>query len=83
MPEGILTKIADWSKQQEPIRALILEGSQAEEGKADALSDYDVNIFITDPTPYAQDDGWIHAIDQVWVYIPEKTTHSGQVLILS
>jgi aminoglycoside 6-adenylyltransferase len=45
----------------------------------DELADYDVNMFITDPEPYAQDDHWISAIADVWVYMPEKVTHHRQV----
>jgi aminoglycoside 6-adenylyltransferase len=79
MGNDILSRIVNWAEQEAPVRALILEGSRAEKGEADELSDYDVNMFIMDPEPYTQDDRWISAIGDVWVYIPEKVTHHGQV----
>lgn len=79
MGNDILSRIVNWAEREDPIRALVLEGSRAEEKEADELSDYDINMFITDPEPYAQDDHWISATDDVWVYIPEKVTHHGQV----
>jgi aminoglycoside 6-adenylyltransferase len=77
MGTDILSRIVNWAEQEAPVRALILEGSRAEKGEADELSDYDVNMFITDPELYTQDDRWISAIGDVWVYIPEKVTHHG------
>jgi aminoglycoside 6-adenylyltransferase len=79
MDHDILSRIVSWSEREDPVRALVLEGSRAETGEADELSDYDVNMFITDPEPYAQDDRWISTIADVCVYIPEKLIHHGQV----
>jgi aminoglycoside 6-adenylyltransferase len=79
MGDDILSRIVSWAAREDPVRALVLEGSRAEKGQVDELADYDVNMFITDPGPYTQDDRWISAIADVWVYIPEKVTHHGQV----
>jgi aminoglycoside 6-adenylyltransferase len=79
MGDDILSRIVSWAEREDPVRALVLEGSRAEQGQVDELADYDVNMFITDPGPYTQDDRWISAIADVWVYIPEKVTHHGQV----
>jgi len=79
MGNDLLSRIVNWAEREEPVRALLLEGSRAENGKADEFSDYDVNMFITDPEPYVRDDRWISAIDDVWVYIPEKVDYQGQV----
>ena len=75
---NILAKVINQAKKQEPIRALILEGSKAGKGKIDELSDYDINMFITDPRLYEEDDRWIREIDDVWVYIPEKIYHKNK-----
>ena len=80
MKTDILTKIVDWAEGEEPVRALVLEGSQAAQGGVDALSDYDVNMFITEPASYVEDDSWIHAIEKVWVYIPPKRSPTTDVL---
>ncbi len=54
----ILTNVVEWARREDPVRALILEGSRAMPVEADNLSDYDVNMFITDPEPYTHDDSW-------------------------
>lgn len=72
-------KVVDWAREEEPIRALILEGSLAAKEGADDLSDYDVNMFITDPQPYVQDESWLSLFGEVWVYLPEKVAHKGTV----
>jgi len=79
MGNDILSRIVSWAEQEDPVRALVLEGSRAEKGQVDELADYDVNMFITDPEPYTHDDRWIAAIADVWVSIPDKVTHHGQV----
>jgi aminoglycoside 6-adenylyltransferase len=66
MGDDILSRIVSWAEREDPVRALVLEGSRAEKGQVDELADYDVNMFITDPGPYTQDDRWISAIADVW-----------------
>lgn len=75
MSDQILMRIVDWANEEEPIRALILEGSLASKEEADDLSDYDINMFITDPQPYVQDDSWLSLLGDIWVSIPEKVVH--------
>ena len=75
--QDILTRLVNWAEHQEPIRALILEGSRAT-GEEDELSDYDVNVFLTSPSTYSQDDSWIYELDEVCVYIPEKMEENQQ-----
>ena len=77
MTDNLLTKIIDWAKEQEPIRALILEGSMAATEGADHLSDYDVNMFISDPQHYVQDESWLSLFSEIWTYVPDKTDYQG------
>lgn len=77
MGNEILNRIVDWGRETPEVRALILEGSRAESNAADDLSDYDVNVFLTDSTPYTEDKAWLSSIAEIWVCIPEAVEHNG------
>ena len=70
--EHILTSIIRWATREEPIRAVILEGSRASQALFDELADFDVSVFTRTHEPYTQDDRWISTIGDVWVYISDK-----------
>jgi len=71
MNQKVIDKIVNWVKKQEPIKALILNGSLAQKGdRIDELSDYDIAIFTTNIRKYADDDAWIYEIGDVIVYEP-------------
>jgi len=78
MADAFLDKIVAWATGEEPIRGLVLQGSKAEPGATDRLSDYDINVFVTEHAPYTDDDAWMSTIADVWVYIPEKGYHNGK-----
>lgn len=78
MNKNIPNRIIKWGQSQEAVRALILEGSRASRGITDELSDYDVNIFFTDPAPFMEDDSWLYDIEDVWLYVPEKITYKNR-----
>lgn len=69
--EGILDKIVEWANAQPDIVALIMTGSRARpDGVVDAFSDYDLEIFTTDPSRYTSYGSWMTEIQDVWVYLP-------------
>ena len=70
----ILGKTVKWAESEDLIRAVILVGSYAEKRLTDELSDYDLSIFCTDPTPFIESDKWLKDIAPVWVSIPEQFT---------
>jgi aminoglycoside 6-adenylyltransferase len=41
-------------------------------GVVDELSDYDLEIFTSEPALYTSSDAWMSEIGKVWVYLPEK-----------
>ncbi len=68
----LVERISAWAERRPDIRALLLTGSYAR-NQADELSDLDIEMFVTDPLIYAEDDRWMSEIGKVWVYIPERT----------
>ena len=66
----ILNKITNWARKEDSIKVVMLTGSLAGKGPKDDLSDYDIAIFTDDIEKYANDDTWIHEIENVWVVEP-------------
>lgn len=68
MSDEVLDRIVAWGDRQTDIRALVMTGSRArEDGSADGLSDYDIEVFTTDRATYESDSGWIGELGEVWV----------------
>ena len=71
-----LTEIIRWADGRPDISALVMTGSRAQrDGTVDDLSDYDLEIFTSDPESYTSSDAWMSDIASVWVYLP--TTRNG------
>jgi len=72
-----LQTIVEWAQGRTDVVALIMTGSRARpEGIVDAFSDYDLEIFTTDPRLYTSSDEWMREIEDVWVYLP-TTSNRG------
>ncbi len=73
MKNNIITKVLNWAKKEESIRAVILTGSRAQKDQVtDDLSDYDIAVFCTNYEKFLKDNKWLLEIEKVWVSIPEK-----------
>jgi len=79
MSAGILSRIVDWATNEERIRAVILTGSRAGGEPPDDLADYDIALFVTDSQPYIDNDSWMSAIDDVWIFVPATGMYRGEV----
>jgi aminoglycoside 6-adenylyltransferase len=56
----VAAAVADWASGRDDVHALAIVGSQAREDMpADRWSDLDLILVVDDPTPYADDDGWV------------------------
>jgi aminoglycoside 6-adenylyltransferase len=75
-----LAGIINWANNEEPVRALILEGSRGSKNPPDELADFDINVFATTHEPYTQDDGWLSTIGEVWVYSPDKYEWNSEII---
>lgn len=67
--DDLLDRIARWGHDDDRVRALLLTGSRAR-GDADALSDFDVAVFSTDPMALAAEDGWYATLAPMLVCLP-------------
>jgi aminoglycoside 6-adenylyltransferase len=72
MKKRILDVIVNWANTQQYIKAIILEGSTTTGKPTDWLSDFDINVFVTDAKPYTNRNEWIYSFDDVIIY--QKTS---------
>jgi aminoglycoside 6-adenylyltransferase len=72
MKKGILDKIIGWAENENEIKAIILEASRSSGKVTDELSDYDINLFVTNNQKYLNDNSWICLFDEVIVYQKTK-----------
>jgi aminoglycoside 6-adenylyltransferase len=58
--ELMAAAVADWAREQDDVRALIVVGSHARtDVPADRWSDLDLILIVDDPGPYAEDPSWV------------------------
>jgi aminoglycoside 6-adenylyltransferase len=73
MGDDFLDKIVKWATGRPDIVSLIMTGSRAQRvGPVDEHSDYDLEIFSSEPSLYTSSDAWMSDIGKVWVYLPEE-----------
>lgn len=60
---SITQKLIDFGKATDPIRAMVLTSSLCNpNAPADILSDFDIELFFEDPTPFVENDEWIETM---------------------
>ena len=56
----LLAAVADWARETEDVRAVVLVGSHARrDTPADRWSDLDLLLFLDEPERYVDDDAWV------------------------
>jgi aminoglycoside 6-adenylyltransferase len=63
---AMLDRIKSWVEAEENVRVLVVTGSVAREA-ADDLSDIDLELYVTDPTPLLESTDWYEAFGDVLV----------------
>ncbi|MDR7419327.1 MAG: aminoglycoside 6-adenylyltransferase [Armatimonadota bacterium] len=62
------SRILPWAEREANVRALAVLGSQVRTDRpADAWSDMDLLLLVTDPDAIRERDEWLHAIGPVWL----------------
>lgn len=81
--EQVLAQFDAWARGNALVRAAVLTGSRADpERKTDFLSDYDIELYVTDLRPFRRDDEWLSAFGPVmvrWPFRPRSTGRGGWV----
>ena len=73
MEAAVLRRIVRWAEAQVTVRAVVLTSTRARaEAFVDALSDYDVILYLSDPAPLRSDRSWTGDLGPVLVQMPPQ-----------
>jgi len=83
MYNNIFARALTWCGEQDNVRAAVLTSSRARnDGTADRLSDYDLELYVRDLGPFAGGDRWFEDFGEVlvrWPLLPESTSSEGWI----
>lgn len=66
-----LPRIANWARENDDIRALVVTGSLARhDGTTDKFSDLDLEVIVRNLSRFTANDNWLHDFDDVWIRLP-------------
>ncbi len=66
-------EVSDWAEDNENVRVAILTSTRANpNAPVDALSDYDIELYVEDLQPFLAGDGWLEIFGEVLVCQPYK-----------
>jgi aminoglycoside 6-adenylyltransferase len=69
--QEVIDQLKHWADAQPNVRTLILTSSRADPHRQpDLLSDYDVEVFVRDLTPFTADDAWVRTFGKIMVRWP-------------
>lgn len=73
MEDAVLRRIVRWAEAQATVRAVVLTSTRARAGASvDALSDYDVILYASDPAPLLGHGSWTADLGPVLVQMPPQ-----------
>lgn len=80
----VLLQFDKWATENDLIRAAILTSSRTQPvQKTDFLSDYDIELYVSDLEPFKKDDQWLNVFGPIMVRWPNKprSTDFGDAFI--
>ncbi len=77
--DELLTRFASWTERTHDVIAVFIIGSRArDKSPADAFSDLDLVLVVTDPEHFLSSDEWIENLSPYWMQFTERTFGGGQ-----
>lgn len=81
--EIVLGQLTNWAKQNSLIQGMVLTSSRVIPGSVvDILSDYDIELYVSDLEAFAKDDEWLQFLGSIlvrWPYKPRSTMHPSWI----
>src|ERR1044071_4975332 len=75
---SVLDRLVGWSENQEPVRLAFLTSTRANDSmRTDILSDYDVELVVSDLAPYIESKAWLSDFGDLLVFVGEKRLEDG------
>jgi len=79
----VLRTLQDWAEGNEQIRGMVLTSSRVVPGSTiDFLSDYDIELYVSDLAPFAANDDWLEFLGPImvrWPYKPRSTKYEDWI----
>jgi aminoglycoside 6-adenylyltransferase len=77
LAHDVLERITRWARGNDLVRAVVLGGSRADpNADIDDLSDYDIELYVSDRMPFEHDDVWLEPFGPIlvrWPATPRST----------
>lgn len=81
--QDVLAQFDKWVRSNDLVRAAVLTSSRANpEQETDFLSDYDIELYVSNIDPFLKDDVWLDALGSVmvrWPLKPRSTCRQGWI----
>lgn len=75
---AVIQRLTEWGARQPLVRALLLTSSRANpHAPLDRLSDYDVILYVADPTAFVRSDSWLEAFGEPLVLFRDRRERAG------
>jgi aminoglycoside 6-adenylyltransferase len=72
--DTIEQEICAWAKERDDVQALVVIGSRARTSyPADAWSDLDLILFVTNPEAFSKDAAWLSQFGEIWLQTSKMT----------
>jgi aminoglycoside 6-adenylyltransferase len=74
---NVVDRLIRWAEEQDFVRAMLLTSSRASEhAPVDILSDYDVVLYVSDTSPFADSDAWLQDFGRLLVRSRDERVNS-------
>ena len=81
--QEVLSQFINWAERNDLIRAAVLTSSRvASDSCIDFLSDYDIELYVSDINPFKENDDWIKVFGTImvrWPLKPRSTLHKDWI----
>lgn len=75
----ILSHFKKWAEENDLIRAAVLTSSRVDpDANIDFLSDYDIELYVSDISTFAKNDDWLKVFGDIMVRWPFKPRSTGR-----
>lgn len=79
--DSTITRVVEWAAGENAVRAALLTGSRADpQATLDALSDFDILLFITEDSDLSEREDWLRTFGSVLVMLRERSTYRGRLV---
>ena len=76
--DEILSQFLAWAEANEQVRAAVLTSSRVHpDARIDFLSDYDIELYVSQIEPFSKDDTWLEPFGSILVRWPVKPRSTG------